>query len=164
MLRDCDIVFGCTDDQTSRSILVRLALWYLIPVFDLGVVVDAPDQSIRDVVGRVTIVMAGEACLFCRGRISAEVIRQEGLLPDEREVEVRDGYIPPLGMNAPAVITFTTAVAAQAITELLHRLTGFMGPERNPSEILLRLNEREISTNRTKPDAAPRRPSSLEAS
>jgi proteasome lid subunit RPN8/RPN11 len=154
LLRDCDIVFGCTDDHTSRSILVRLALWYLIPVFDLGVVVDAPDESIRDVVGRVTIVMAGEACLFCRGRISAEVIRQEGLLPEEREVQVRDGYIPPLGTNAPAVITFTTAVAAQAITELLHRLTGFMGPERNPSEVLLRLNEREISTNQIKPDAA----------
>jgi len=153
VLRACDIVFGCTDDHTSRSILVRLSLWYLIPVFDMGVVVGTSDQLIRDVVGRVTTLLAGEACLFCRGRISAEVIRQEGLLPEEREKQVRDGYIPPLATNAPAVITFTTAVAAQAVTELLQRLTGFMGAEPNPSEVLLRLNEREVSTNHLAPDA-----------
>jgi hypothetical protein len=147
-LRCCDLVFGCTDNQSSRAILVRLALFYLIPVLDLGVRIEAPEQIIRDVVGRVTILVPGEACLFCRGRISAEGIRQEGLLPEERDQQNRDGYIPQLASRAPAVITFTTAVAAQAVTEFLHRLTGFMEADRNPSEILMRFDKREISTNR----------------
>jgi hypothetical protein len=153
-LRDCDIIFSCTDDHTSRAILVRLALWYLIPIFDLGVKVDSQDQVIKDVVGRVTTLLAGEACLFCRGRISADTIRQEGLPPDAREREVRDGYIPPLATAAPAVITFTTAVAAQAVTELLDRLTGFMGTGNHPSELFLRFDQRDISTNQVCADPA----------
>ena len=49
---------------------------------------------------------------------------------------------------------FTTAVAAQAVMEFLHRLTGFMGEERVSSEILLFLNRSEVSRNRTKSDPA----------
>jgi hypothetical protein len=47
-------------------------------------------------------------------------------------------------------VPFTTAVAAAAVGELLERMIGF-GPEPRPSEILLRLHEREISTNSMRP-------------
>jgi hypothetical protein len=57
-----------------------------------------------------------------------------------------------LGAVEPAVVAFTTAVAAAAISELLERLIGY-GPQPRPSEVLLRLHEREISTN----TAAPRK-------
>ena len=46
----------------------------------------------------------------------------------------------------PAVVTFTTAAAAAAVTELRERLTGF-GPRPVPSELLLRLHDREMSAN-----------------
>ena len=45
-------------------------------------------------------------------------------------------------------ITFTTAVAAQTVTEILHRLTGFMGEERRSSEVLLRFQDSLVSRNR----------------
>jgi proteasome lid subunit RPN8/RPN11 len=35
-LKHCDVVFGCTDDETGRQQLSKLALWYLIPVFRHG--------------------------------------------------------------------------------------------------------------------------------
>lgn len=150
-LRACDIVIGCTDKQAPRGILIRLALRYLIPVIDVGVKIDAPDGVIRGVDGRVTVLLAGEACLFCRRRISAEVIRLESLSPDAWQALHDEGYAPTLDTSSPAVIPFTTAVAAQCVSELLHRLTGFMGPERVSSETLLFFHEPSIKTNRSKP-------------
>src|SRR5215213_173551 len=150
-LRECDIIFGCTDKQAPRGILVQLALRYLIPVFDMGVKIDAPDQVIRGIDGRVTTIMPGEACLFCRRRISAEMIRLESLSPEERQLLADEDYAPQLETENPAVITFTTAVATQAVSEFLHRLTGFMGEERRSSEVLMFFHETAIRTNRTSP-------------
>ncbi len=150
-LRECDIVFGCTDRQAPRGTLVRLALWYLIPVIDVGVKIDAPGGTIRDIMGRVTVLLPGEACLFCRGRISSEMIRLESLSPDEWKALADEEYAPELQDAAPAVIPFTTAVAAQGVSELLHRLTGFMGADRHSSETLMFFHERMVRTNRPAP-------------
>jgi molybdopterin/thiamine biosynthesis adenylyltransferase len=150
-LRDCDVVFGCTDKQIPRAILGQLALKYCLPVIDIGVVIDSHDLHIRGVHGRVTTLQPGEACLFCRGRISSEAMRVEALTPVERERRVREGYAPELETPAPAVIAFTSAVASYAVMELLHRLTGYMGKERASSEVLLSFDQSRIRTNRVGP-------------
>lgn len=150
-LRDCDVVFGCTDKELPRAILVQLAIRYSIPVFDLGVLIDSRDGSIVGVHGRVTTLLPGEACLFCRGRITAEAIRVESLSEEDRQRQVRDGYAPELNEPAPAVIAFTSATASAAVMELLHRLTGFMGSERSSSEVLLALDQSRLRTNRIAP-------------
>ena len=55
----------------------------------------------------------------------------------ERAAElVKEGYIPELEEPAPAVVPFTTTVAASAVMEFLHRLTGYMGSDRKSSEVL----------------------------
>lgn len=150
-LRDCDVVFGCTDKELPRAILVQLAIRYCIPVFDLGVLIDSQEGCIAGVHGRVTTLMPGEACLFCRGRITSETIRVEALSEEDRQRQVRDGYAPELDEPAPAVIAFTSATASAAVMELLHRLTGFMGSERSSSEVLLALDQTRLRTNRIKP-------------
>jgi molybdopterin/thiamine biosynthesis adenylyltransferase len=150
-LRNCDIVFGCTDKQLPRAILTQLALTYHLPVIDLGVLIDSHAQTIRGVYGRVTTLLPGEGCLFCRGRISPEGIRVETLSDDERRSQVREGYAPELDDPAPAVIAFTSAVASVAVAELLHRLTGFMGAARESSEVLITFNENRIRTSRVHP-------------
>jgi molybdopterin/thiamine biosynthesis adenylyltransferase len=147
-LRECDIVFGCTDKQIPRAILGQLSLAYNIPIFDLGVLIDSHGGVIRGVHGRVTTLIAGEACLFCRGRISPEVIRVEALPSTERRAQIEEGYAPELDEPAPAVIPFTTAIASAGVTELLQRLTGFMGSERKSSELLFAFDENRIRTNR----------------
>lgn len=147
--RDCDVVFGCTDDEWGRSLLTRLAVYYAIPVLDMGVKIDSDDGVIRSVQGRVTTLLPGTACLYCRGRITADRVRHEVLRatdPEEAERQVEEGYIPELGDPAPAVVAFTTAVAASAVGEFLHRLTGFMGEERESSEVLHLF---DVSTTRT---------------
>lgn len=150
-LRDCDIIFGCTDKELPRAILVQMALRYSIPVIDLGVLIDSSGGNITGVHGRVTTLIAGEACLFCRGRISSETIRHETLSDLDRANQVRDGYAPELEEPAPAVIAFTSATASAAVSELLHRLTGFMGKERRSSEVLLAFDQSRVRTNRIEP-------------
>lgn len=151
-LRACDIIFGCTDKERPRGILNELALRYLIPVFDTAVLVESEEGTIRGVYGRVTTLLPGEACLFCRKRITVENIHAEGLDPEARERLAAEGYVPELEGNAPAVIPFTTAVASQAVMELLHRMTGYMGADRRSSEVLLMLDHTECRRNRRAPD------------
>lgn len=155
MLRACDVVFGCTDDEWGRSILTRLAIYYLIPVFDMGVKISSNEGVIESIQGRVTTLMAGSACLFCRGRINSDRISSEILQasdPDRAESLRREGYLPELPGATPAVISFTTAIASSAVTELLHRLTGFMGAERVSTEVIHLFDQTRVRTNSTQPN------------
>jgi len=147
-LTSCDVVFGCTDKQIPRAILIQLALRYTIPVFDLGVLLDSLGGQLRGVHGRVTTLLPGEACLLCRERISAEGMRVEALSDTDRQSQIKDGYAPELPEPAPAVIPFTSTVASLAVSELLHRVTGFMGADRQSTEVLVSFDQNKIHTNR----------------
>jgi hypothetical protein len=143
----CDVVFGCTDDNAGRLVLSRLATYLLIPVIDCGVLLSSDAEGqLTGIDGRITILSPGQACLICRGRIDLARAGAELLTPDERRRREDEGYAPALARTEPAVVTFTTLVAATAVSELLERLIGY-GPDSRPSEILLRCHEREISTN-----------------
>lgn len=150
-LKNADIIFGCTDDQWGRSILTRLAVYYGIPVFDMGVRIDSNDNIIKSVEGRVTTLLGGYACLFCRERINEKAILRESLAelnPNELDRLIKAGYADELENPAPAVISFTSTVASLAITELLHRLTGFMGKDRTSNEVLIFFDQTKMRTNR----------------
>jgi molybdopterin/thiamine biosynthesis adenylyltransferase len=154
-LRNCDVIFGCTDDEWGRSILSKLAIDYYIPVIDMGVKIDSNEGSIVSVQGRVTTLVPGSACLFCRGRITTEGVRAqviESCNPSQAEELRRQRYAPELQGNAPAVIAFTTAVASTAVGELLHRLTGFMGAERTSSEVIHFFDQSSMRTNHPSPN------------
>jgi hypothetical protein len=151
MLVPCDLVFGCTDDNAGRLVLSRIATYLVTPVIDCGVLLtsDAEDR-LTGIDGRVTVLVPGQACLVCRGRIDMRRASAELLTNEERTKRVDEGYAPALGRVEPAVVTFTTAIAAAAVSELLERLVGY-GPEPRPSEILMRWHDREISTNVARP-------------
>ena len=146
-LTDADLIFGCTDDNAGRLVLSRLSSYYLIPVIDIGVLLSSDTRDrLTGIDGRVTVLSPGSACLLCRGRIDVARAAAEMRTPEERNRLAEEGYAPALGAVEPAVVTFTTVVAAIAVSELLERLIGYGHPIR-PSEILLRLHDREISTN-----------------
>jgi molybdopterin/thiamine biosynthesis adenylyltransferase len=147
----CDVLFGCTDDNGGRLVLSRAATYLLIPVFDCGVLITSTAEGkITGVDGRITVLVPGQGCLVCRGRINLAEAAAELLTPEERTRRADEGYAPALGAIEPAIVTFTTAVAAFAVAELLERLIGY-GPVPRPSEVLLRYHEREISTNAVRP-------------
>jgi molybdopterin/thiamine biosynthesis adenylyltransferase len=150
-LTGVDLIFGCTDDNAGRLVLSRLSTYLLVPMIDCGVLLSSDDSGqLTGIFGRVTVLHPGTACLVCRDRVDLARARSEMLTPDERIRRADEGYAPALPNTEPAVVAFTTFVAAAAVSELLERLTGF-GPEPVPSEVLLRIHDREVSTNVAEP-------------
>src|SRR5205085_2438351 len=69
-LGECDIVFGCTDDNAGRLVLSRLTTYLLIPVIDCGVLLTSGIAGVLEGIhGRVTVLVPEQACLVCRDRI-----------------------------------------------------------------------------------------------
>jgi proteasome lid subunit RPN8/RPN11 len=145
-LRHCDVVFGCTDDNGGRAVLSRLAYWYLIPVFDTACLVDTDGGSVRGLFGRITTLYPGAPCLFCRGRIDQRMLAAEALPSAERQRLAAEGYVPGLGEPDPSVGPYTTLVGSLAVSEMLDRLFGFSDEAEPPSELLVRLHDRTISS------------------
>ena len=151
MLLDADVVFGCTDDNAGRLVLSRIATYLLTPVIDCGILLSSDDSGkVIGIDGRVTILAPGAACLVCRNRIDLQRAAAETLPPEEHSRLVEEGYAPALVGIEPAVVPFTTQVAAAAVAELLERLVHY-GPQPVPTEILLRTHDREVSFNDQNP-------------
>lgn len=150
-LRECDVVFGCTDDNAGRLVLSRHATYFLTPVIDVGVLISSDTAGLlTGIDGRVTTLVPGVACLVCRGRINTARAAAELMTPSERKRREDEGYAPALPRVEPAVVAYTTMVAAAAVAELIERFVGY-GPEPRPSELLLRCHERELSANTQAP-------------
>lgn len=131
----CDVVFGCTDDHAGRLLLNRFAYYYVTPVIDMGLAIEVSagePPAIQALDGRVTVLGPGHPCLLCRGVVNPVRAREEALQranPTEYARQKAEAYVVGEGNPSPAVVTFTTEVAAMAIEEFLHRLQGFRGPE-----------------------------------
>tara|TARA_R110000787_G_scaffold284415_1_gene398097 strand:+ start:21622 stop:23034 length:1413 start_codon:yes stop_codon:yes gene_type:complete len=131
-LLSCDIVFGCTDDHAGRMFLNRLAYFYLRPVIDLGLAISprSPEGDVASMIGRVTVLRPGTACLLCRKVADPQTAAAEELrraAPAEYERQKREAYVRGAENPAPAVVTFTTETATMAINEMMQGLTGFRG-------------------------------------
>lgn len=142
-LRHCDVVFGCTDDNVGRLVLSRLAYIHLVPVVDMGVRIDTDGTHVTAIDARITYMAPGSACLDCRGWIDHERLAAEALPDDERTALEAEGYVVALGDPDPSVVPYTTAVAAQAVSDLLSRLFGFASV---PNDLVIQFHAHAIRT------------------
>lgn len=149
-LATVDLIFGCTDDNAGRLVLSRISTYLLVPVIDCGVLLSDHAGQLQGIYGRVTVLHPGAACLVCRDRIDLQRAAAEALDPEERLRRTDEGYAPALPGVEPAVIAYTTLVAAYAVGELLERLIGY-GPLPRPTEVVVRIHDREVSTNEQAP-------------
>ncbi|MFF3018202.1 HesA/MoeB/ThiF family protein [Streptomyces sp. NPDC057939] len=146
-----DIVFGCTDDEAGRMRLSRFSYAYLTPLIDCGVKITAtPQGQIQDVIGRITVLHPGSACLLCRRRVTPALAAAQERAAEEQAQLFKEGYAPGLPGIEPAVVAYTTATAAAAVSELIERLVGY-GPTPRPSESLLLFHDRRTSSNHLEP-------------
>jgi hypothetical protein len=136
-LKECDIVFSCTDRHAPRAILNELAYQCHIPVIDVGVGLDAKNDQIEGGNMRVSLVGPGLPCMYCQGFVRPDVISAEMLPQEERKKRLKEGYIPGID-EAPSVISFTTTaagLAASLFLDLLFRYTDI-----NATSVFLELN------------------------
>lgn len=151
----CDLVFGCMDSIDGRFLLNTLSTFYLLPYFDLGVVIDAiqdgPDQGkIREVCGSVHYIVPGGSSLINRGLFTMKQVADAGLArtdPQNHSQQVKDGYISDFADNKPAVISLNMQIASLAVNSFLARLQGFNEePNRFHRQIEVSLTSMEIFT------------------
>ena len=150
-LAEADVVFGCTDDNAGRIVLSRFSAFFLVPVIDVGVILTSDKAGVVDGIhGRVTVLYPGGGCLICRNRVDLGRAAVELMDVEEQEQLAAEGYAPALPDVEPAVVSYTSMVAATAVSELLERLIHF-GPRPSPNEVLVRAHDREMSTNFASP-------------
>lgn len=131
----CDVVFGCMDTVDGRYLLNRLATYYVVPYFDVGVRLRPHegsgrgcDHAIIDVCSRVSYVQPGQSSLMSRGLFTMDQVRAAGLHrqdPAAHDQQAKDGYIAGVAAHRPAVISVNFLASALAVNEFLARLHPF---------------------------------------
>ncbi len=122
----CDIVFGCMDSAEGRHALNRLATFYVIPYFDVGVRLDADGAGgIDQVCGAVHALQPDGSSLVSRGVYTLDRVKAEGLRrtnPVLYRKQVDEGYLRGVQEDKPAVISVNAHFASMAVNEFLARL------------------------------------------
>jgi molybdopterin-synthase adenylyltransferase len=125
-LLDTDIVLCATDNHGSRAVLNELPSSFLLPVIDVGVQAGGRrNADLAALVAEVCVLTPVSPCLWCRQRISADVIRAENLPADQRDRLIREGYlVGGVGQPAPSVMALTALGAGLATCALLALLSS----------------------------------------
>lgn len=156
---ESDVVFGCMDTAEGRHLLNRIATFYLMPYFDLGVHLSADGKGgISEASGVVHYVQPGRSSLFSRGAYGLARVKAEGLHrtdPEAYEGQKKVGYIEGVDEKSPAVASINATIASLAVNEFLARLHPFRSCS-NEECVVLRFNFMEalvVKENET--DACP---------
>lgn len=153
----CDVIFGCTDGAEARHLLNRIAAFYTIPYFDVGVRLDADGLGgIANISGAVHYVQPGGSSLLSRevytmADVEAEELRRTN--PAMYRARRDEGYIRGVHEDRPAVISVNMFFASLTVQEFLARLHPFRN-QLNASYATVRANLLEPFVI-TEPDGAP---------
>jgi hypothetical protein len=126
---ECDIVFGCMDGVEGRHLLNRLATFYTMPYFDVGVRLDGNGEGgIDQIGGAAHYLRPGGSSLFSRGvydmdRVNAEEIRRTD--PELYRRRIKEGYLRGVDEDRPAVISVNLFFAALVVNDFLARLHSY---------------------------------------
>lgn len=123
-LLESDVIFSCTDNLTSRSVLNDISTQYCIPLIDVGCRIHLNEDEINQAIVKVQIVTPDHACLWCTGTLNGRIIMQESL-PDDEKVGLREeGYMDEVEKQ-PSIISMTTMGASMAVNKMLSLLGVF---------------------------------------
>jgi hypothetical protein len=125
-LAGVDVLFGCVDSAEGRHVLNRLATFYNLPYFDVGVRLVADGEGIvEQVCGAVHYLQPDGSSLLDRRVYTMEQVRAEGMRrenPSAYADLIREKYIQGVVEARPAVVTVNTQLAAMMLNEFLARV------------------------------------------
>lgn len=128
VLLDADLIFCCTDSHGSRAVLEQICYQFLVPLIDLGSVIEVGNGELRQVTGRVQMLGPGLACFTCSRLLNPDQVRRDMMTAFERQ---SDPYIQGARESMPAVISLNGTVASLAVTIGLAVITGIPIPARH---------------------------------
>ncbi len=129
LVSEADVIFGCMDTIDGRHLLNRLAAFYLIPYFDVGVGLSADGTGgVAYISGTVHYLQPDGSSLFSRDVYTSEQLRAAALKrtsPEMFESLRKEKYISGVEEPRPAVISVNMQLAAIAVNEFLARLHDY---------------------------------------
>jgi hypothetical protein len=136
---ECDVLFGCMDSVDGRHLLNRLAVFYSLPYFDVGVKLVADGQGgIEQICGTVHYLQPDGSSLLSRGVYTIEQMRAAALKrtnPAAYRDDLREKYIVGVQEDRPAVISVNMQLASAAVNEFLARLHNYRDDGNTPFAI-----------------------------
>lgn len=129
---EADVMFSCVDTAEGRHIADRIAAFFAIPLFDVGVSIPTRKSpkgpQIAEVCGRIDYVQPGGATLSDRGVFTPATLEAEYLArsdPEAHQRRVAEGYLRGLVEQAPAVVTLNMRAASSCVMEFIARAFPF---------------------------------------
>lgn len=128
------------DTAEGRHLLNRIATFYLIPYFDLGVHLAADGEGgISEASGVIHYLQPGGSSLLSRRAYTMEQVRAEGLRrtdPAAYKEQLKAGYIEGANERSPAVASLNSTIAGIAVNDFLSRLHPFRSYDSCESETI----------------------------
>ncbi len=128
-LAQCDMVFGCMDSIDGRDLLNKLAVYYSLPYWDVGVGIEADGNGGVAFVGVSVHYLTPEGpTLLERKAYTSELLKASYLKrtnPEGYKDLLDEGYIHGIREERPAVISVNTLAASLAVNDFLARIHGF---------------------------------------
>jgi threonine dehydrogenase-like Zn-dependent dehydrogenase len=126
-LTDCDVLVCAVDNDAARFWANRLALQTLVPMFDVGVRVQA--RPVMNFSWRIVPVVPGvTACLECSGLAALDRLEiAKSLDGATRAVRENAGYVQGADVAAPSVMGINYIAAGNVCLEVLSYLCGYLG-------------------------------------
>ncbi len=123
-----DVIFCCVDTHRGRMMADRLAVAFLLPLFDVGVTIPTRQvgdgSAIAEVTGRIDYVYPGGSSLGDRGVYTPASLQAEALAeadPAAHAEQVKAGYIDGHPEEAPSVISLNMRASADCVLEFIAR-------------------------------------------
>jgi hypothetical protein len=117
------------DTAEGRHLLNRIATFYLVPYFDLGVHLKADGKGgIDEASGVVHYLQPGGSSLLSRKAYTLERVRAENMHrtnPEEYEEQRKVKYIEGVDEKSPAVASINATISSLAVNEFLARMHPF---------------------------------------
>lgn len=155
LLAGCDILFGCVDSIEGRNIINKIATFYLIPYFDVGIKLQADGQGgVSLVCGTVHYLQPGKSSLLSRKVYTSESLNAESMhrkKPEEYEKLFNEKYIKGVNVDAPAVIPVNMILSGFCVMELLTRIHDIKSEsDMDYGEIIVWIDQNTMKTHTEK--------------
>lgn len=128
-LAECDTLFSCVDGSEGRHILNLISSCYIIPLFDLGVRLEADGKGgINSIFGSVHYIQPGGSSLLSRGQYNLQQLQAESMKRvniNAYEELAKNKYLINVNEPSPAVISINMQVAATAVNDFLCRIHDY---------------------------------------
>jgi hypothetical protein len=145
-----DVIFCCTDTVEARYLTDLICSTFLIPLFDVGVVIPTKQvdgrAQIIEAYGRVDYVQPGGTSLLDRGVYTPASLEAEylkGAAPEALRDRIDAGYLPGANEEAPAVISLNMRAASICLSEFINRAYPFGEPNCGYARVSFTVGARE---------------------